>query len=165
MRKRQYVKGLAYPVDEIVRILKLNTLTCEEIAVMFEYSESNIKRIARLYLTTEERQARAKESYRRRGVYNNPTHVQGPTVDQRGYVWVSPPSWWQGTVNNCRVQAHVLVCCKHEGLDSLPKGYVVHHKNKNKADNRWHNLQLMTNADHLALHREERSARCKANKV
>ena len=87
MRKRQYVKGLAYPVDEIVRILKLNTLTCEEIAVMFEYSESNIKRIARLY------------------------------------------------------------------------------KNKNKADNRWHNLQLMTNADHLALHREERSARCKANKV
>lgn len=165
MRKRKYVRGLAYPVDEIVRILKLNTLTCEEIAVMFEYSESNIKRIARLYLTPEERRIRSSESYRRRGIYNSATRVQGPTVDQRGYIWVPPPSWWKGTVNNCRVQAHVLVCCKHEGLDSLPKGYVVHHKNKNKADNRWHNLQLMTNADHLALHREERSARCKANKV
>lgn len=165
MRERLRVKGLAYPIDEIVRILKLNTLTCKEIAAMFEYSVSNIKRIARLYLTPEERQVRAQESYRRRGVYNNANRVQGITIDNRGYVWTAPPSWWKGSVHNCRVPAHILVCCKHEGLNSLPKGYVVHHKNKNTADNRWHNLQLMTNADHLALHREERSARCKANKV
>lgn len=37
---------------------------------------------------------------------------------------------------------------------SLEKGEVVHHINLNKADNRIENLQLMSIADHVSLHRK-----------
>lgn len=35
----------------------------------------------------------------------------------------------------------------------LEKGQVVHHRNENRADNRLENLEVMTNSDHLRLHR------------
>ncbi|MCF7861153.1 HNH endonuclease [Candidatus Woesearchaeota archaeon] len=34
----------------------------------------------------------------------------------------------------------------------IPKGYVIHHINGNKLDNRMENLSLMINSEHRSLH-------------
>ena len=39
----------------------------------------------------------------------------------------------------------------------IPEGYVIHHDNENKADNNIHNLQLLTKAEHRALHNHRNS--------
>lgn len=43
-----------------------------------------------------------------------------------------------------RQAVHVLIVCKYLGLTSLPKGYVVHHKNLKRNDNRISNLYYHT---------------------
>lgn len=45
---------------------------------------------------------------------------------------------------------HIVVWERAHG--PIPPGYVVHHKNLNRQDNRLENLQLMTRAEHIALH-------------
>ncbi len=37
----------------------------------------------------------------------------------------------------------------------LPKGYVVHHKDRNPRNNHWNNLQRMSRAEHTHLHKTE----------
>ena len=47
---------------------------------------------------------------------------------------------------------HIDVWKYHHGENSIPKGYHVHHKNFNKADNNIENLQLLTHSEHSKLH-------------
>ena len=42
---------------------------------------------------------------------------------------------------------------KHNG--ELPKGMLIHHKNRNKMDDKIENLQIMTRKEHLSEHRDE----------
>jgi hypothetical protein len=51
-----------------------------------------------------------------------------------------------------RERLHVYVWKYHKGLDSIPKGYVVHHIDENKDNNDITNLELMLLAAHMSLH-------------
>ena len=39
-----------------------------------------------------------------------------------------------------------------EGIEDIPKDYVIHHINSDKTDNRLENLQCMPEIEHLKLH-------------
>ena len=64
--------------------------------------------------------------------------VTHPLADPNGY---------------CR--EHVLVMCAAIGRNLRP-GEVVHHKNRDRLDNRLENLELMTAGQHTAIHNIER---------
>lgn len=49
---------------------------------------------------------------------------------------------------------HVLVYWKHYG--HIPTGYIVHHVNGDKHDNRIENLKIMSNSEHVRLHNIEK---------
>lgn len=54
-----------------------------------------------------------------------------------------------------RIDEHRLVWTKSNG--EIPKGYVIHHINGNKKDNRLENLEMMTYDEHNKLHTTGRS--------
>jgi hypothetical protein len=64
---------------------------------------------------------------------------------------------------NGYVYEHTLVMVTALGR-SLADGEVIHHKNRDKTDNRIENLELMPRAEHIKLHSLERAAAAKASK-
>ena len=64
---------------------------------------------------------------------------------------------------------HILICAYLKG--KIRKGYIVHHKDKNKLNALPNNLELMTKLKHLKIHGNERigidlrSAEGKANSI
>jgi hypothetical protein len=59
-------------------------------------------------------------------------------------------------INGKDIEEHRLVMERHIGRKLL-KNEVVHHINGNKLDNRIENLQLMTNSEHVKLHKSKKS--------
>ena len=74
----------------------------------------------------------------------------GEFMDKDGYIQAQTPQWM---IRESQYSLkHQIVILEALGLDILPKGYIVHHINEDKTDNRIENLALMTNAAHMALH-------------
>ena len=69
-----------------------------------------------------------------------------------GYLLVLKPTWYSITVKNKHVFLHHVVACEHMGLDRIPEGYDVHHCDKNKHNNKFDNLVVMTKQAHTSLH-------------
>ena len=67
-----------------------------------------------------------------------------------------PPPEYPGTVygNNC-VLEHRLVWWQHTGHVPTPNE-IVHHINGDKRDNRFENLKIMRQSEHVRLHGEKR---------
>lgn len=57
--------------------------------------------------------------------------------------------YWIST-NEPKIRAHRWVWINIHG--KIPKGYHIHHKNKDKSDNRIKNLELLERSRHLSIH-------------
>ena len=80
------------------------------------------------------------------------THKE-KTKNKAGYVLIYMPDHPRAYKN--RVFEHILVWEAANNM-SVPDGYVVHHKNGIKDDNRLENLLLMTNEEHTIYHHVNR---------
>jgi hypothetical protein len=73
----------------------------------------------------------------------------GRTVGTAGYVEMLAPDHPRADSKGY-VREHILVY--EAAYGPVPKGYVVHHKNGDKQDNRLENLEAMTAVAHSKLH-------------
>lgn len=83
---------------------------------------------------------------------NNPMWNGGRTI-KCGYVCLHKPEH-PFCNSNGYIKEHRLIMEEHLGR-TLNREEHIHHRNNNKLDNRLSNLQLVTNSEHIKLHRKE----------
>jgi len=76
---------------------------------------------------------------------NHPFWKGGRTIDKFGRPWLA-----LGT-NERMLESH-YIWLQFNKLTEIPKGYEIHHINKNAQDNRIENLQLLNKTEHRQLH-------------
>lgn len=113
----------------------------------------NAESMSRLPQTREARRNNGKKNRgkRKRDDYEFGGHEK---LRDDGYIKVYTPDHPKATKDGY-VMKHHLVMEHHIG-QNIPDGYVVHHINHNRADNRIENLMLMTFSEHASLHMKER---------
>jgi len=73
--------------------------------------------------------------------------------DGKGYYLVRKPDWFTGRPGSKHIYEHQAVYCKDRGLTELPPKHVIHHLDGDKMNNDPNNLIMLSNVDHLRLHR------------
>lgn len=130
---------------KIITLLTTTDLSTRQIAAKVGVHHQSVARIC----CNELGQQFYNDRVSRLSNLNRSQHISG------GYLTVPTPFWWVGVsgtrVRHC-VAKHQLVFCEANGLTKLPDGYVVHHINEDKLDNRVENLQLMTTSEHMKHH-------------
>ena len=154
MRTRDRVRCLFYCTN----------MSQREIAERAGVCHQTVSEHIRSFATPAERKARHSHSLRRvmpgkcppRAGAANP-NWKGGSSTSAGYRLVPVPDWWVGTTYSAGkyVREHQAVACAFLGLTALPAGYCVHHRNRDKTDNRIDNLELMTLSAHMKLHGNE----------
>ena len=86
------------------------------------------------------------------GSGENHGNWKGGRKIQNGYYMVHCPSHPKAILGY--VYEHRLIMEQHIGR-YLKKDEIVHHKNRNKQDNRLENLEILTPSEHNRVHREE----------
>lgn len=147
-----------HKAQEALRLYRTYKYTQPEICALVGCSEHILYNLVYKFCTKQERACATAASIKRRTYPRGaPNIIVGLTKDLLGYQYARCPSWWTGKTLGGRVRAHKLVCAKIYGLTEIPEGFVVHHINHNRSDNRWCNLELMRASDHAAYHNKTRT--------
>ena len=84
------------------------------------------------------------------------TKYEAPVVDVvKSARTASKQNYWWLTVGGAHVRAEHRLIAEHYTGKSIPRGSIVHHKDRNGQNNAPNNLQVMTKADHDRHHAEE----------
>lgn len=75
--------------------------------------------------------------------------------DGNGYYTVVKPEWYSSRKKGNRVFYHHVVMCKALGITEIPKGFCVHHIDRNPKNNDISNLALLSLSAHAKLHSVE----------
>jgi len=81
----------------------------------------------------------------------NPNSKQR-NFDQDGYKLFSPAA--SHILGPKKTKLHLAVACEAVGMDKIPKGYHVHHRDCNIMNNVPENLAILTVSDHKWLHKQ-----------
>jgi len=77
--------------------------------------------------------------------YKNHPNYKGGSINQDGYRILN--------IRGRIVSEHTYIWEKHFG--QVPEGYVIHHNNRDKLDNRIENLMCIERGEHMKLHHQE----------
>lgn len=117
-------------------------LPCKSYLAIYKKSRTlNLKR------TDEAKHLNAKESRTKIYFAHKP-------LKKKGYVLIYMPHHPRADANG-RVLEHIVVWERANGM-IVPDGYVIHHKNGIKDDNREENLELMKRTEHIVHHNSRR---------
>lgn len=143
-------------------------MTIDQIASSLDLGYKKVYNVIAKHYTVEQRQERKSRTYAnsKRGDKNpmkdvtredHPKWKGGVVPDGNGYLMVLKPDWYEGRKGSNYVFQHTIVMCEALGLKKLPRGWVVHHIDKDKTNNDINNLTLLTNGAHMRLHSRERA--------
>jgi len=76
---------------------------------------------------------------------------KGGIIEQQGYIWIKCDNPKLCTYHHYAKRCHLIWYKKTGEIIKYP--YLLHHKNKNKKDDRFRNLEKVTRAVHINLHR------------
>jgi len=151
-----------------VRYLYENTpLTLENIANRTGYTLNKVWRYTVDNYSKSYREERKRKNYSssKQGS-NNPMkglfgaahpNYKGRISDGKGYILILKPDWYTGRKGSKHVFEHSVIMCLELGITETPKGYCVHHIDKDPTNNSTNNLALLTVAAHTRLHQLERA--------
>lgn len=77
---------------------------------------------------------------------NNPNWKGGNAINKEGYRMIR--------LGNKYIYEHIFVWKRNKG--NIPQGFIIHHLNGNRQDNRIENLACMSNSEHMKLHRNKK---------
>lgn len=147
---------------QIIKLYRTTTLTMEHIAEQVGVSWSFVSKTVKKEFSAEYRKDRKAGCYRASklgdknpmsGKFGDGHHnFKGAIPDGNGYLMVLKPDWYTGRKGSKHIFQHHEVYCREHGLTSIPRGYVVHHKDQVKTNNEPDNLLLLTMAEHARLH-------------
>lgn len=148
------------PMDSICKELKLKNYIVQDI-IRAEFSEQYINdRKSRLY-----RLSKLGDKNPMLGKYREEhPNWKGIIDDGNGYQMVKKPDWYTGRKSSSYVFYHSVVFCEYTGMTQIPKGFVIHHIDRNPKNNDINNLAMMTTSGHSKLHSIENNL-CKAQRL
>lgn len=94
----------------------------------------------------------------------HPNWIGGIVGDGQGYLMVKKPEWYTGRKGSDYVFYHSVIMCEACGLTEIPKGFVIHHIDRNPKNNDIDNLALVTVSGHSKIHSIENNL-CKVQRL
>lgn len=149
------------PLKDIVRQSKLQYYVVLEILYKSFGEEAVNQRKSRMYRISKLGQKNP--MYGKTG--EDTSNFKGGILsDGQGYLMIKKPDWYTGRKGSDYVFYHHVVICQALGLTEIPKGFAVHHVDRNPHNNDISNLALMTIGAHSKLHSIEKNL-CKVQRL
>ena len=90
-----------------------------------------------------------------RGALWQPEHWKAGFIDNRGRFRVYRPDYPNAWSSGHALRAHVVWWINTGELVPLGNEYELHHKNEDRLDDRFENLELLTNSEHQIRHKRK----------